>query len=141
MGIWQGIKDNMWLAECDVLITEYAPQHTTSAKEFCADNKSHLLGLKGKGKTTDEAVIDTCILFINAIAEGKADTDPFIAKHALVAYQTGFGFLNKWPSIKISNDYAVRMFRVMALVDNNIWQSPLAKAMSSLLEEDASRFK
>lgn len=140
MGIWQGIKDNMWLAECDVIITEYAPQHTTTAKEFCVDNKSHLLEFKAIGKSTNEAVIDTCILFINAIAEGKADINPLIAKHAIVAYQTGLGFLNKWPNIKVDNDYAVRMFRVMALVDSNIWQSPLAQSMSGLLEKDLERF-
>ena len=140
MGIWQGIKDNMWLAECDVRITEYAPQHIASAKEFCSYHKDLLLMLRSEGRIPHEAVISTCILMVNAIAEGKGDTHPHLQNHFMVAYQTGYGFLNRWPNIQIDNDYAIRMFRVMARVDRNIWQSPLAQSMSALLEEDSKRF-
>lgn len=137
MGLFQGFKDSMWIAECDVRITEYAPQHTTSAKEFCAYNKSHLLMLRTMGRTPHEALIDTCILFVNAIAEGKADAQPHLQNHFMVAYQTGYGFLNRWPNIQIDNDYAIRMFRGMSRMDSKIWESPLAKQMSALLEQDS----
>lgn len=127
----------MWLSECDVWITDYAPQHTTSAQEFCKFNKDHLLMLKSMGKTPHEAVIDTCIFMVNAIAEGHGDTKPHLANHLTVAYQTGFGMLNRWPEIKLSNSYAVKMFKTMALVDKNIWQSPLAKQMAYELDLDS----
>lgn len=134
MGIWQGFKDKMWLAECDVWITDYAPQHIASAKEFCSYHKDLLLMLRSENRTPHEAVISTCILMVNAIAEGKGDTHPHLANHLTVAYQTGFGMLNRWPNIKLSKSYAVKMFRAMSLIDNNIWSSPLAKQMSHELD-------
>ena len=140
MGIFDKFNDFVWLSECEILILEYAPQ-TTTAKAFCEQNKEYLLGARSMRKSPNEALIDLCILFTNAIAEGKVDTSPYMAQeHMVVAYQTGFGFLNRWPNIKIDNDYAVRMFRVMERIDTKIWQSPLAKAMSAILEEDARRF-
>lgn len=134
MGLFQRFTDYMWLSECDVWITDYAPEQAAFAREFCKYNKGHLLMLKSLGKTPHEAVIDTCIFMVNAIAEGHGDTMPHLASHLTVAYQTGFGMLNRWPNVKLSKIYSVRMFRTMALVDNNIWQSPLAKQMAYELD-------
>ena len=140
MGLWQGFKDSKWLFECAVRITQHAPQHTISAKELCSEFKDHLLGLRSLGKTPHEAILDTCILLINGISEGLADKQPSMTNHLMVAYQTGYGFLNKWPNSGVEDDYSIRMFRFMAKVDPNIWNSPLAEKMSSVLEADEQRF-
>lgn len=134
MSIFQGLKDSMWVRECAVWMANYAPQHATTSKSFCREYKAHLLEQREMRKSPQEASIDVCILLIDSLAEqGFESWDLEVREYRLMAYQVGYGCLNKWPKVELKNEYIVRLFRSMAVIDSSIWKSPLAKSMEHLL--------
>ena len=134
MGLIQRFTNYMWLSGCDVWMTDYAPQYASTAKKLCGQFKEYLLEQKAAGKTPQEASCDICILILKGLSEGAGSWDLELVEFQKVAYSAGYGCLNKWPKVDIGDDYPVRLFRVMALLDVKIWQSPLAANMRDLLK-------
>lgn len=138
MGLFQKFKDYMWISECHVWMTEYAPRQSSTANLFCKQFKEHLLEERTKGLTPHVAIMDCCVLLINSIADhGFESWDLEMVEFRKMAYEVGYGCLNRWPRIELSNDYAVQLFMAMARIDDKIWESPLARNMGDLLSARA----
>ena len=105
MGIWQNIKDVMFISQCAGQLKEMSPNHAQHAEEFCTENAAHLLRNRDQGYSVDMAIGLACIMMLDLPARKMESTTGLAGMNLIIACDYAMASIARWPSSGVSSSY------------------------------------
>lgn len=117
-------------------LQQLAPDQKEVIEQFFIEYSDSLPELKAEGKDHCEAGMEAVIALLYRLATNKSTSwDINLPIYQQMAYRVGYNYLARWPNVNLNHSYSVRLFKVFELLDEKIWESPLAHNMKSILDE------
>lgn len=128
MGLFQTVKDSLFLSKCVAQVNHVSPAGASLADDFCADNKLYFLTFRDKGHEYHMAVNMAC-LYMTENPEGVLTHNQDRSKGArslIIASNYCLDFISKWPQSELTPAFAAATAKFIEFAKNN----PIAKDLA-----------
>jgi hypothetical protein len=128
MGLFQTIKDSLFLSKCVAQVNHVSPAGAALADDFCADNKLYFLAFRDKGHEYQMSVNMAC-LYMTENPDGvmKNNSDPVRgARSAIIASNYCLDFISRWPNSELVPAFAAAIAKFIDFSKND----PIAKDLA-----------
>jgi hypothetical protein len=123
MGLFQGIKDSLFISKCITQFKQVLPASAQHAEQFCNTNSEFLLENRDRGASAGQAVDYLCLFMLDAPDNNMLKRTGQGAESLIHASNYGMAILATWPNTSYAKAFREALDNFIEFTNN----TPIAK--------------
>lgn len=120
MGIFQSIKDSLFITKCITQVQHVLPDSYQLADQFCTSNSQYFLIFRDKGQSYDSAVNFACMFMLDNPARlirinGNSESG---TQSLIIASNYSLMFLARWPHSEYAPAFTAALAKFVEFTKN-----------------------